>query len=150
MDTLRMRSRWLARAILGVLVILMLVPVTIVVAVLAGRYHLGDVIVRQLPMIFYVAALWSIRGALNEYARGGSLSDRAGRSIQAVGMSLFLGGLTSVFVVPTILLAIHGHGSFALFDVSAITLGAVGLSLVVIGRLLGDAEAARRELEEFL
>ena len=150
MDQLRHRSRWLARAILFVLIVLLLVPVTVTLAVLLGRYPFGEVMVRQLPMLFYAGALWSIRGALSEYAAGGSLSVRAGRSIQNVGIALFLGGLSSVFVVPAILHVMQGRGSFAFFDVAAITLGAVGLSLVVIGRLLGDAEAARRELEEFL
>lgn len=150
MDRLRSRSRWLARAILAVLAMLLIVPVIVALAVLAGREQYGDLLVRQLPMLFYAWALWSVRGALAGYASDGALSARASRSIQAVGISLFLGGLSNVFGVPLILHALHGQGSFAYFDVAAITLGAVGLSLIVIGRLLADAEAARRELEEFV
>lgn len=150
MDQLRSRSRWLARAILAVLAMLLIVPVIVALAVLAGRDQYGDLLVRQLPMLFYGWALWSVRSALADYAAGGSLGDRASRSLQCVGISLFLGGLSSVFAVPLVLRAIHGRGSFAYFDVPAITLGAVGLSLVIIGRLLADAEAARRELEEFV
>ena len=150
MDQLRSRSRWLARAILAVLAMLLIVPVIVALAVLAGRDQYGDLLILQLPMLFYAWALWSVRSALADYAAGGSLGDRASRSVQSVGISLFLGGLSSVFAVPLVLRAIHGRGSFAYFDVPAITLGAVGLSLVIIGRLLVDAEAARRELEEFV
>ena len=150
MDPLRIRSRWLARAVLVVLIVLLIVPVTILAAIISGRFPYVDLLIRQLPMLFYAYALWSIRGALSDYARGGSLSARASRSMQAVGISLFLGGISTVFGVPLIIRAMHAQGSYAAFDVAAITLGAVGLSLVVIGRLLADAEAARRELEEFV
>src|SRR5438067_480223 len=102
MDHLREKSRWLARAILGVLFVLLLVPATVTVAVASGRYPLNDVIIRQLPMLFYAWALWSIRTALNGYAVGGSLDLRTGQSLQYVGLALFLGGLSNVFVVPMI------------------------------------------------
>ena len=151
MDQLRLRSRWLARAVTGVLIMLLILPAVVLLAEITGRYPYADLLVRQLPMLFYALALWSIRGALYAYANGGSLSARAGRSIQAVGINLFLGGISTVFAVPLALRALHhGRGSYGAFDVAAIPLGAVGLSLVVIGRLLSDAEAARRELEEFV
>lgn len=150
MDDLRRRSRWLSRAILAVLLILMAVPIIVAAAILSGRYPHMDLLVRQLPMLFYAWALWSIRMTLANYAAGGTLTARASRSIQEVGVSLFLGGLSSVFAVPLILKGMRGDGSYARFDVAAITLGAVGLALVVIGRLLADAEAARRELDEFV
>ena len=149
MDSLRIGSRWLSRAILGVLIMLLVMPTLVAVAVISGRPYI-DLLIRQLPMIFYAWALWSIRGALSGYASGGSLSMRASRTIQVVGLNLFLGGLTDVFAVSLLLRAVHGWGSYGYFNPAAITLGAVGLSLVVIGRLLGDAEAARRELEEFV
>lgn len=150
MDNLRHRSRWLSRAVLAVLLMLLVMPTVVVIAIISGRYPYLELLVRQFPMLFYALALWSIRGALSDYASGGSLSARAGRSIQGVGICLFLGGLTTVFVVPLVLRAMHGWGPYGAFDVAAITLGAVGLSLVIIGRLLDDAEAARRELEEFV
>lgn len=106
MDRLRLRSRWLARAILGVLIMLLIVPVTVAVAVLSGSYPYGDILVRQLPMLFYAWALWSIRGALSDYATGGSLSAGVGDSIQTVGVGLFLGALSNVFAVPLIVRAI--------------------------------------------
>ena len=150
MDNIRRRSRWLARGIIGVLVMLMAVPIIVAAAVVSGHYPHAELLVRQLPMLFYAWSLWSISRALSDYARSGSIAVPAGKSLQAVGISLFLGGLSNVFAVPLILRASRGEGSVAFFDVSAITLGAVGLSLVVIGRLLADAEAARRELEEFV
>ena len=150
MDQLRKRSRLVARAILGVLLILLAVPAVVTIAIASGRYQYADLLARQLPMLFYATALWSIRGTLSRYADGGALGASAIRSIQTVGVLLFLGGLSNVFAVPLVLWAMHGSGSFAHFDVAAITLGAVGLSLVVIGRLLADAEVARRELEEFV
>jgi hypothetical protein len=150
MNLLRIRSRWLARAILGVLLLLLAVPTIVAIAVLSGRYQYGDLLAQQLPMVFYACALWSIRGALSAYAGGGSLVAPASGSIQTVGIELFLGGLSNVFAVPLVLRAMHGRGTFAHFDVPAIALGAVGLSLVVFGRLLADAEAAQRELEEFV
>jgi hypothetical protein len=149
MDSLRTRSRWLSRAVLGVLLMLMVMPTVVAIAVISGRPYL-DLLIRQLPMLFYACALWSIRGALSDYASGGSLSVRASSSIQVVGLNLFFGGLTDVFAVSLLLRAVHGWGSYGDFNVAAITLGAVGLSLVVIGRLLSDAEAARLELEEFV
>lgn len=150
MDSLRKRSGLLAQAILVLIIVLVAVPVVVALAVAVGTYPHVELLVRQLPVLFYVWALWSVRGALAAYAAGGSLAAHAGRSIQAVGVSLFLGGLCNVFAVPLILRSMRGEGSFAYFDVSAMTLGAVGLALVIIGRLLADAEAARRELDEFV
>ena len=150
MDELRERSRWLSWAISGLAVLLLIVPVTVAGAVLSGRLQYAELLVRQLPAVFYVWALWSVRGALSGYAAGGSLAARAGKSIQVVGISLFLGGLSNVFAVPLILRSMRGAGSYAHFDMAAMTLGAVGLSLAIIGRLLADAEAVRRELEEFV
>jgi len=89
MDSLRIRSRWLSRAILGVLIMLLVMPTLVAIAVISGRPYI-DLLIRQLPMIFYAWALWSIRGALSGYASGGSLSMRASRTIQVVGLNLFL------------------------------------------------------------
>jgi hypothetical protein len=150
MDELRRRSRWLSRAIGALALLLLAVPVITATALVLGSYSHVELLVRQLPVLFYVWALWSVRGALAAYAQGGSLTARAGRSIQAVGISLFLGGLCNVFAVPIILRAMRGQGSYVYFDGAAMTLGAVGLSLVVIGRLLADTEAMRRELDEFV
>ena len=150
MDELRIRSRWLSRAIGALALLLLAVPVITATAIALGTYPHVELLVRQLPVLFYVWALWSVRGALAAYGQGGALTARAGSSIQAVGVSLFLGGLCNVFAVPIILRVMRGEGTYVYFDVTAMTLGAVGLSLVVIGRLLADAEAARRELDEFV
>jgi Protein of unknown function (DUF2975) len=150
MDELRKRSGWLARAIGGLAILLLIVPTIVGIAVVSGRRHYVDLLVGQLPVLFYAWALWSVRGALAAYAGGGTLTARAGKSIEAVGACLFLGGLCDVFAVPLLLRVLHGQGSYAAFDMAAMTLGGVGLALVVIGRLLADAEAARRELDEFV
>ena len=89
MDQLRIRSRWLARAILFVLIVLLLVPVTMAVAVLLGRYAFGDIMIWQMPMLFYAVALWAIYRALANYASGGPLGAPVGRSIQIVGSKSF-------------------------------------------------------------
>ena len=150
MDTLRVRSRWLSWAIGGLLLMLLAVAAIVTAAFLSGRYANASLLVQQLPILFYAWALWSVRKSLAAFAAGGTLTEGAGRSMQAVGISLFLGGLSNVFAVPLILRAMRGTGSIAHFDVAAITLGAIGLALVVIGRLLADSEAMRRELDEFV
>ncbi|WP_179188120.1 DUF2975 domain-containing protein [Sphingomonas sp. IBVSS2] len=143
---LRSRARLLRNLVTLVFAALVFVLVIEVIAGASGRYSLHMLIAR-LPMLFYLAAIWMVRQALAALARGVLFDRVMPRLILLVGIALAAGALVNVFVVPWIWFAVLGRGSYAYYDVAAITLGVVGFALVLVARLLAQAAEMREELD---
>jgi hypothetical protein len=147
---LRRNSRILSALITLVLAVLLFGIAIEVLAVASGRVPSVGQLVWRMPLIFYLWAVWSVRRAIVAIGRGEGHDEAIAQLIGRVGLALFLGGIATVFVSPWLAAWINGRGSFAFYDVSAITVGVVGAALVLVARLLGQAAAMRRELDEII
>lgn len=152
---LRSRSRWLNRLAAMIFVIL-LVALAIEAAMVARADDpdggLKFWLSYRLPMLFYLSAIWTMRRAFGRIADG-ELFDRVlPASLSRLGLALAGGAVASVFATPWLLRFLGGfrQGAFAAFDPPAITIGLVGLLLVVLSKLFAHAVAMHRELDEIL
>ncbi|WP_434426139.1 DUF2975 domain-containing protein [Nannocystis pusilla] len=101
------------------------------------------------PEVLYLLALEGVRRALAEFARGELYAPTITRLLDRVGTLLAAGAFLGVFVVPALQRALgSGPGYWIAFDVSGLVLGALGLSLTVIARVLGRAAVLQAELDE--
>lgn len=147
---------WLARptiaakAILFVFCLLCIVLLVELVAVASGKYPHPMLLFDALPMLFFLSAIWSVRRAVILIGEGAALRGLVSNLLARVGTALLLGGLALVFGVPILAHLLTGGGSFARYDVSAITVGVVGVGLLIVSRVVADAEAMRAELDEIL
>jgi len=153
--SMRSRSRWLKRLATGIFATL--VFAVVIEAAMASRAGHLDVALRtllpyRLSIVFYVSAIWTMRRAFGRLADG-EMFDRVLPSLLTrVGVALAGGAVVGVLVSPLLQRALDGshRGSFAVFDPAAITIGMVGLLLVVLSGLFNRAAAIERELDEFL
>ena len=82
-------------------------------------------------------------GVLELHPKGyGFLRDPA-RNFKAANNDVYVGG-------PLLARLLNGRGPIAYYDVAAITVGVVGLALVVVAHLLGQAADMRAELDEIV
>jgi hypothetical protein len=131
-----------------VFVVLALTLVMEMGVVATGRYPSASLLIYRLPMLFYLWAIWCARRAIASIGEGESFGPAVPRLLSQVGLALFLGGIVNVFVAPILGLLTLGRGALAHYDVAAITVGVVGLTLLLVAQLLGQAAAMRRELDE--
>jgi hypothetical protein len=104
--------------------------------------------VHALPEVSYLLALWWIRQALAAMARGELYGPAIRRMLDRVGLTLALGAFASVFLVPGLCRWLgYDPGFWIAYDVSALVLGAVGLSLKVIADVLRHAAGVQAELD---
>ena len=104
--------------------------------------------VHALPEVSYLLALWWIRQALAAMARGELYGPAIRRMLDRVGLTLALGAFASVFLVPGLCRWLgYDPGFWIAYDVSALVLGAVGLSLKVIADVLRHAAGVQSELD---
>jgi len=148
LDQLRARSRQLSHAVTMVLVILLLALSIELFAIGSGRYPHAWLLFHRLPMFFYLWAIWAVQRAIASISRGDVFGLVVPRLLTQVGLALFFGGIVNVFVAPILIKLVTGRGGLAAYDVAAITLGVVGLALVVVAQLLRQAAAMRAELDE--
>ena len=98
------------------------------------------------PAAFY---LWAFRAAPSSaLARGGlNFQPLIAQALSRVGWALALGAGVSVAAAPLTLSlgGPHAFGGFAVFDVPALTLGVVGLALIVLANMLRRATAIEAE-----
>ena len=149
------RSRWLDRLALAILACLLFALAAEAAAVFRhARYgpDLWNWIAYRLPMAFYLSAIWTMHRAFARFAAGELFDQVLPPSLTRLGLALAGGAATSVLITPICLRLIGGprHGAFAAFDPPAITVGLVGLLLVVLADLFSRAGAMRRELDEIL
>jgi len=146
---LRRRSRILAFLITLVLVALLFAVAVELVAMGRGRFE-PHYLALRLALPFYLWAIWSVRRLVLAVGQGIGHDRLLATMIRRIGIALFLGGICAVFVAPWIARLIRGGGPYAYYDVAAITVGVVGLALLVVAHLLGEAAELRRELDEIV
>lgn len=155
MGEIQRRSRWLkalATAILAVLLLALGVEAAIIAGADDPGAGLRFTLPYRLPMLFYLAAIWTMRRAFAQLARGILFDRILPTLLSRVGMALAAGATASVFVTPWLLRLLDGprRGAFAAFDPPAITIGLVGLLLVILSRLIVRAVAMQRDLDGIL
>jgi len=152
---LRGRSRWLKRLAMTIFVMLLLalaIEVMMIVRADDRGAALGFWLSYRLSMLFYLWVIWTMHRAFARIA-GGELFDRVlPVSLSRLGFALAGGAVTNVFISPWLARILGGfrRGAFAAFDPPAITIGLVGLLLVVLSGLFARAVAMHRELDEIL
>ena len=123
----------------------------------AGAYRgafdaarLPEQLVLSLPALLNVAALWSLRGAVAAAAAGEPFGRMAASAFHRVGALLAASAVTALLVVPA-LARLLGPAPPRLIDadISTLVLGAIGLAMMFVGKLIARAGAAQRELEAF-
>jgi hypothetical protein len=125
-----------------------------------GAAAIQRIALSWLPSLFYLWAIWTVRqlfGALA--AEGPVFRPLLASAMTRIGGALLLGAATTIATAPIILALTvrRGMGSFAIFNVPALTIGTVGLALIATAYLLrlairiqDEAAALRQELEEFV
>lgn len=107
--------------------------------------------IATLPMLCYLAAIWTIRQAFFALSKGRAVEQVVARLLMRMGTLLFVGGLLRVFAEPLLTrMVLQRPWPVANFDIAAITLGTVGLLLFLLARPLQHAAEMRTELDEFM
>lgn len=105
--------------------------------------------VAALPELAYLLALLGVRQALGEFARGELYAPVVAALLHRVGVLLAAGTVLAVCLVPGLQRLLGaGPGWWIAFDVSSVALGALGLSLTAVARVLSRAAALQAELDE--
>lgn len=108
-------------------------------------------LVRLLPGLGYLWALWAVQRALGDLVAGRLFHATLARALRHVGIGVLAGALLSVFAVINLSRWIlGGHGSVLYFDLSGIVLGVVGAALVLLAQVIDRARALQAELDEIL
>mgnify|MGYP001170499938 CR=1 FL=1 len=115
-----------------------------------GRAAKLQQIAALVPSVFFIAAIWMVERAFRAISDGQPLELALVALLRRMGMCLFLGGLTFVFVQPWLNKLLLGATPIAWFDIPAITLGCLGLLMVVMARPLREAAEAQAELGEIV
>lgn len=149
-SALQRRSRLLSALVALVFALLIFALGIELFAVARGKIADPSYLLYRAPMLFYLWAIWTIRRAILAVGAGRSGEGVVARLLTSVGIALFLGGIFAVFGTPLLSRLLTGEGAFAHYDVGAITLGVVGLALVLVAYLLHGAAEMRRELDEII
>jgi hypothetical protein len=156
-ERFRRHCRWLRAAtvlvLAGLALLLAIGASTIPWSPTAGAP--GDqallLLVRLLPGLGYLWALWAVQRALGELAAGRLFHAAVARGIRHIGIGVLAGALASVFAITNLSrLIVGGQGGLAYFDLSGIVLGVVGAALVLLARVVDSARALQAELDEIL
>ena len=108
-------------------------------------------VVRFLPGLGYLWALWAVQRALGDLAAGRLFHPTVARAMRHIGIGVLAVALFNVFAVTNLSRWIAGgHGGYLYFDLSGIVLGVVGAALVLLARLVDQARALQAELDEIL
>ncbi|MEO7813870.1 MAG: hypothetical protein ABIR87_00290 [Sphingomicrobium sp.] len=141
----------LASAAVSLVLVLLLFAVVVQLGAVVAKPRPDDwLLVEIVPTAFYLWAIWTARRAIVLIGRGGLLHSILSQMLMRVGAALLLGGLSRVFFMPWLTRVLSGAGPYAYYDVSAITVGVVGVTLIIVSRVVADAGAMRAELDEFL
>ena len=108
-------------------------------------------VVRFMPGLGYLWALWAVQRALADLAAGRMFHAAVARAMRHIGIGVLAGALLNVFAVTNLSRWIAGgQGGYLYFDLSGIVLGVVGAALVLLARLVDPARALQAELDEIL
>lgn len=107
--------------------------------------------IKLFPSLFFIAGIWMVELAFKAISIGEAVEIALGDLMKRLGLCLFLGGISFVFLQPLLLrLVLPNWFAIAWFDVPSITLGCLGLLLVFMARHLKDAGLLRAEMEDIL
>lgn len=143
------RPKVAAAAIMLVFVLLLAAFAIGIWAVSRGGSGVSLLLMTFLPIPFYLWAIWTARRAILLIGHGGPIYDVLSSMLARIGAALLIGGLVRVFVVSWGIRLVRGGGPYGAFDPAAITVGVVGITLMIVARLVADAGAMRAELDEF-
>jgi len=108
-------------------------------------------VLRFLPGLGYLWALWAVQRALADLGSSRMFQATVARAMRHVGLGVLAGALLNVFAVTNLWRwMMGGQGGYLYFDLSAIVLGVVGAALVLLAEVVDKARALQDELEEFL
>lgn len=108
-------------------------------------------LVKALPALGYLWALWSVQRALGELSAGRTFAPTVARAMRHMGIGVLAGALLQVFAVTNLLrVLLHGRGSYLYFDLSAIVLGVVGATLIMLATVVDRARELEAELDEIV
>ncbi|GAA0869091.1 hypothetical protein GCM10009116_09270 [Brevundimonas basaltis] len=150
--------RWLAVfMVVSVGALLALVHLIVPIAFLARAedYPYFDLwlgsLVKALPTVFYLFAVWSIGSAMGQLSKGRLIQPTLVHALRRVGLALGFGGLLSVFGVTNLIRLLEGgQGGWAFFDVAGMTLGMIGGALFLLGGVMEQAGKVQAELDEMI
>ena len=159
-DRFRSQCRWLRAATVAVFVGLLLLLAMGMVGLpwrmatdAAGGWGSRAMlsVVRFMPGLGYLWALWAVQRALGDLAAGRLFHPTVARAMRHIGIGVLVGALLNVFAVTNLSRwIVGGSGSYLYFDLSGIVLGVVGAALVLLARLIDQARALQAELDEIL
>lgn len=160
-DGLRRQSLWFSRLTLTLFLATSAILAIFVMGAAAHPERLdffGRLLVRWSPALFYLYALWAMRGGFRDFARGGVLGDAIASGCSRAGWALAVGGSLSAVGVPNLIRILDDAGvlkrapgewaGLLVFDVAYLAVGLVGLALILLGRLLRLAGETQREAAE--
>ena len=158
---------------LGKLFTLITTVVLVVIVAMAALYAVAiwragvadpDVLTRLglswLPSVFYLWALWTLRGLFANLATSG-LKFQPGLTValSRIGLALVAGGVTTLVTAPIVSLLTRPHhmGGFPIFNVPALVLVMLGIALFVLARMFrralvleSEARGLRHVLDGFI
>ena len=109
----------------------------------------GVQLVAAIPEVCYLMALWWVRAALVEFARGAFHTPVIAKALQRVGVMLTTGAAIVLFAVPSLQRALGFDPGYVIaYDIDSTVLCAVGLSLAMLAHVLERAAAVQAELDE--
>lgn len=109
----------------------------------------GVQLVAAIPEACYLMALWWVRTALVEFARGAFHTPVIARALQRVGVMLTAGAAIALLAVPSLQRALGFDPGYVIaYDIGSAVLCAVGLSLAMLAHVLERAAAVQAELDE--
>ena len=148
------RSRWLRRlatVVLSVLATALGIELIMVATSDDVMRDLAYLLPYRLPMLFYLAGVWTVRQAFARLAEGEMFNQLLPILLRRLGLALAGGGVASVFLTQWLWRALiePASGGWASFDPPAITGGLVGLLMIVLADLMKRAAGMRHELDGF-
>jgi|CXWL01.1.fsa_nt_gi hypothetical protein len=112
---------------------------------------LAPIWVSVLPAIFFMSALWQLRRALREYAKGEFFSPRSARAVRRAGEEAFVALLAQILIAPTIISWLEGGRHLNLnFELTDLALVAFVLFVAAVGRVLDLAAVIKAENDQIV
>ncbi|MGZ3297626.1 MAG: DUF2975 domain-containing protein [Asticcacaulis sp.] len=117
----------------------------------AGWRDWARAIVALVPALIYLFCLWRTGAALRDIGREGRFVAAIAETLRRVGVALSLGALFQIAIAPTLAKAFgQGPGYWIGLDSAALTLGVLGLVLMIFARLFRRAARMESELDEII
>ena len=102
------------------------------------------------PVCFYLLAVLGAAGILDQIGKGEYFSTRNIRALGDMGRAMLWGAFWAAFITPTVAAWVAGEGYAVTLEPEIVTIGVIGLSLLVVGRLFLRAQKLEAEIEEIV